>query len=562
MPETTVEAFCEYIAPGVWNSDDLLTWPPDVFAVVAGLLLKSGAYSHAVCNWQRTPDLPTWAKRLREVGDAWRVSPSNPPTDVREWYRIVIDQKASALFDICQAHDLCSALLQLCAAADEACRGVGCTLSAPYAAAPVSPSLDPKVVARQAFLEDASRQLAESALRLNVSTLCKRVPHTTVRVLPKLHTPQSGITIRSLTHNLALCPAGDVKAKWAECLSVKRHCLNLLLAPWPLKVTPAHFQSVDPKRAVLPDIAKGFGFFEYSPADEKPATGMRRLLSREEDTTLFKRLQQMLENAKEVVPTIDGVIFPELALTPGQYQQISEALMSEQPGIFLICGVRDNPSPSDKAAQNYLRFDIPFPLGPMSQRQDKHHRWRLDKRQIVQYGLGSSLDVAMNWWEHIGIATRELFFVVLDDWLTICPLICEDLARQDPIGELVRSVGPNLVIALLMDGPQLPSRWPARYATVLADDPGSSVLTLTSAGMTELCRPPNVSGTSRAIALWKDAKSGEAISIELPPGKEGVVLSLSRQFVNEWSADGRSDGGATGYPTLSGIHYVASDSLN
>jgi 5-methylcytosine-specific restriction enzyme A len=47
----------------------------------------------------------------------------------------------------------------------------------------------------------------------------------------------------------------------------------------------------------------------------------------------------------------------------------------------------------------------------------------------------------------------------------------------------MRSVGPNLVVALLMDGPQLTARWPARYASVLADDPGSSVLTLTSLGM-------------------------------------------------------------------------------
>lgn len=175
----------------------------------------------------------------------------------------------------------------------------------------------------------------------------------------------------------------------------------------------------------------------------------------------------------------------------------------------------------------------------------------------MQYGLGSCLDVASNWWEHISITNRELYFVVLDNWLTICPLICEDLARQDPVGELVRAVGPNLVIALLMDAPQLASRWPARYATVRADDPGSSVLTLTSLGMAELSRPPAGSVASKAIALWKDARSGEAISIELPKDKQGAVLSLSRVFVKEYAADGRNDGGATGYPTLTGVHYVS-----
>jgi hypothetical protein len=40
-----------------------------------------------------------------------------------------------------------------------------------------------------------------------------------------------------------------------------------------------------------------------------------------------------------------------------------------------------------------------------------------------------------------------------------------------------------MVVALLLDGPQLASRWTARYASMLLDDPGSAVLTLTSYGM-------------------------------------------------------------------------------
>lgn len=539
----TVEQFCEYIAPSVWSDPQLLTWPPDVFALVAALLLKSGAYAHAVSGWHRNVLLGEWTRSLKDIGREWREKLDDPPEQVRSWYEMLQQKKSASVQNLCGDGELCCTLIQLCAAADEACIGVGCTLPNPTGGA-------------QTFREQASKRLAETALTHGVSTLCKNVHHSTVRVLPKLHTPQSGITIRSLTHNLALCPAGDVKVKWAECLSEKRHCLNLLLAPWPLQAAPAHFQSVESGRAELPDLASGFGFFEYNPPDdEKPISGLQQLFRAEKDTTLFTQLRMLLQNARRAVSKIDGVVFPELALTVEQYNKISEALMAE--GIFLICGVRDNPRPGAKASQNYLRFDIPFSQGTMTHRQDKHHRWRLDKKQIVQYGLGSCLDVASNWWEHISIGNRELYFVVLDDWLTVCPLICEDLARQDPIGELVRAVGPNLVIALLMDGPQLPSRWPARYATVLADDPGSSVLTLTSVGMAELSRPPSINVSSRAIALWKDAKTGEAISIELPPNKEGVVLSLSRVFVKEYAADGRDDGGATGYPTLTGVHYVS-----
>ena len=106
-----------------------------------------------------------------------------------------------------------------------------------------------------------------------------------------------------------------------------------------------------------------------------------------------------------------------------------------------------------------------------------------------------------------------------------------------------------------MDGPQIGARWPARYATVLADDPGSSVLTFTSIGMCEFSRPPG-KPPSRAIALWKDAYSGEAVQIDLPPRADAVLLNLVRRMSEEWTADGRSDGKTAGYPALAGIHPV------
>ena len=146
-------------------------------------------------------------------------------------------------------------------------------------------------------------------------------------------------------------------------------------------------------------------------------------------------------------------------------------------------------------------------------------------------------------------------FFSLQPWLTIGVLICEDLARQDPVGDLMRSVGPNLVIALLMDGPQLATRWSARYATVLADDPGSSVLTLSSLGIVLLSKPFE-KPASRVVGLWKDYSSPKPVEIDLPPGKTGVVLSLTRQLREEFSADGRSDDKATSYLTLTGIHPI------
>jgi hypothetical protein len=203
---------------------------------------------------------------------------------------------------------------------------------------------------------------------------------------------------------------------------------------------------------------------------------------------------------------------------------------------------------------------VALPLGrrlAVAYDQPKHHRWRVDDAQIQQYGLGGQLDPARDWWEHIDIEKRELQFFSLNSWLNFCVLICEDLARQDPVGELLRAVGPNLVIALLMDGPQLEHRWPAKYATVLAEDPGSSVLTLTSLGMARLSRPPK-KPESRIVGLWKDA-SGPAVEIDLPKEAAGAVLCITRQMREEHTADGRSDRGQSGYLRMHGVHYVSLD---
>jgi hypothetical protein len=124
-------------------------------------------------------------------------------------------------------------------------------------------------------------------------------------------------------------------------------------------------------------------------------------------------------------------------------------------------------------------------------------------------------------------------------------MICEDLARVDPCQELLRAVGPNLVVALLMDAPQLATRWPARYATVLSDDPGSSVLTLTSRalmtrqhllGLRKSKRPKD-----RIVALWRDDHYGIARPLECPHDCHGVWLKLWSSRVVDISLDGRSD---------------------
>jgi hypothetical protein len=104
------------------------------------------------------------------------------------------------------------------------------------------------------------------------------------------------------------------------------------------------------------------------------------------------------------------------------------------------------------------------------------------------------------------IPRRSIDFVQFGQ-ITFCVLICEDLAQSDTLPEVLRRVGPTLIYAPLLDGPQITSRWAARYASVFADDPGSAVLTLTSFGMVERCQPVG-HNVAPVVALWKDPARG------------------------------------------------------
>jgi hypothetical protein len=120
--------------------------------------------------------------------------------------------------------------------------------------------------------------------------------------------------------------------------------------------------------------------------------------------------------------------------------------------------------------------------------------------------------------------------------MVLVALVCEDLAQNDEIAQLIRSVGPTGVNVGLLDGPQLTSRWSARYASVLADDPGSAVLTLSSFGMVQRSRPQGREA-SRVIALWKDPTGVREIPLE--PGAHAVLLTVSMDRATRYTADRR-----------------------
>jgi hypothetical protein len=494
-------------------------WPPDAFALAASILKRSGAYTEVANRWppQKYRDKKkTWHKAIERLSAEWRRQYARRPSwprQVDRWWTVILANSGRPLQTVAASRRLVVALVGVVAAADHACFGLGF------------------------FLFGRGDKVDDRAVR-NLSlnrTLCEAIHPSRATVLPKAHNPLTGITLRSLTHNLALWDRPEVSAIW-ETFPVQKatSALNVLLLPWPLKTSPKAFQPFTNRNALK--LPRGVRLFAYNLA---------------EAALDVDRAGRLIGAAEQLAGSVEAVIFPELCMTLKDFRNIVPFANQQ----LLIAGLAA-PATATHLGSNDVAVlvDSATAVRPPFI-QGKHHRWRLDLTQIDQYGIGHRLDGKDVWWEAIEVKARQCNFFA-NDWMTFCVLICEDLARQDPVAELVRSVGPTLVIALLLDGPQIPERWPARYATVLAEDPRSSVLTLTSAGLVDLARC-QYGGGPRSIGLWKDAYSG-ARQIVLEPGAEGVLLRLTATNATEWTIDGRSDGGSTGYLRLTGIAQVGS----
>ncbi|WP_052549835.1 hypothetical protein [Enhygromyxa salina] len=569
--KTIGEAWREIAGERAWQLRP--AWPPDVFAFTSVVLADSGAYRlvispHSEASEHQWPpdlgpqqldgaydDVPRrrrrgasthdhaelrrarWQAHLEYTSRAWRGfaetqerrrtpsggrpspgieadrengPPSGPGSTIEALCRLLeanFDAPVAGLAEP-EAWPLCQAMLELHAHADVASAGFGVPGSC------AEPGIGMR--ARQALL-----------YRGTVSDFGT----DRIRVLPKLRTPQTGLTIRSLSHNLAI-DRSEVKVNWQTSTMLlpgeRAHELNLLIIPWPYTVEAEDFRASSIADTVVDPRA--FGFFEYEPTQRfDPA---RNLLA-------------VVSAAERQVGRMSAVVLPESSINEEEVDA-AEAALGDRVGFFLA-GVRAH-------RRNYAYLGVRHPSHLARYDQDKHHRWRLDAAQIAQYGLGQSLDAGRLWWEPMRVRPREINFVCANPWLCMAPLICEDLARPDPVADVIRAVGPNLVIALLMDGPQLSARWPGRYASVLADDPGSSILTVTSLGMALRSVPPGMT-PRRTVALWKDPAEG-AREIDLEPGADAVVVTIAAEFVEEFTADGRSDHGAAVRLVLTGVQQV------
>jgi len=507
-----------YAATGAPITDRLLEWPPDVFALTNVVLARAEAFRYVLSRAGEWPPrhFDDWPRAVTEAArgwSAWAEDRTRPLPDLVAAEFAVVREGADVPLEhvaIEPDHRLCEALLTLHAIADEACAGLGVALDTCDAEGCVYRARGRELLARTGSLA--------------------RIDARLLRVLPKVISPPMG----RLTFSRYACVQGPgITARWHKVPARHRgtdrrsEYATMLLLPWPLHVQASDFHIVE---GSVQRLAKDpYGFFEFAPAE-----GL--------DLDLLDRV---LVAARAEAGSVDVVLLPESAIGEAQIGEL-ETLLDGHGVISLLTGVRQSTLQPGQFPNNWLHlgFNPRLEKGGSVQsegrepwlhlRQNKHHRWSLDESQIEQYHLGATLHPHFRWWEAMDVPRKAIQFVEVAE-LVLTSLVCEDLAHNDEIAQLIRSVGPTCVINLLLDGPQLTSRWTARYASVLADDPGSAVLTLTSYGMVERSRPHGRDG-SRVIGLWKDPTRGVR-EIPLDSDAQGVLLTVCMDRATRYSAD-------------------------
>lgn len=359
-----------------------------------------------------------------------------------------------------------------------------------------------------------------------------------IAVHPKGRVTSVGCSIRNLSRNLAATgPLGVVRCNWQQlpgpCKIEDEEALNILLLPVPYSLRASDFEVISP------------GSFEVR----------QRWL---DDPHFQEKILDLVKRATEEAD-VHGIVFPELALNFKAFVKLLSPLFEATGGKlkFVISG--SSTDCNDKPGNMVLTALWEGNCGSSNTNdlkrvryfsQRKHQRWRLDAGQVANYAIGSRLSPARDWWENHEIGRRELNFFQLRGDTVFSTLICEDMARNDPCHDIIRSIAPNLVFALLMDGPQLGFRWPARYAGSLADDPGCTVLSFTSFGLVGRSNNQSPDRKSNAVGLLRDSVGG-CHEIQLPEGKDGVIVTLSCERAKDKTIDDRSTRHASSWKFVS-----------
>lgn len=567
-------------SPDAWKLPP--NWPPDLFGVMAYLIEQAGAYHHLTPGAASigTPAFEiVISKKQREAmkKDAaeWRSSATHVSKNIQKAWSNIINSKRSVGAGRTKNKKGLPAwwedAIMLAAYADETCvhighAGMGSGASPDgFVANWVKVIVD--TIANQEIKASAGGKKGESTpehVRISEGpfSICLAASEDIFCVLPKGRTPDIGCTIRSLSQNLSLHPAsGVLQTGWRQVpLSdlgpPDKTPFNCLFIPFPYEINPSSFK-------VTPG-GKNWNWFEL---EQKwlPTSGgaVKKFL---------KFIDGLVDEANSACGAgvkINTILFPEYSLTWDLHDKIVDHIQSQRDKCqksgkecryssfeFLISGASES-CVGDKGNFVLTTQIVDSYDGAVKRKtavstsRTKHHRWQITPYQITSYGLEEGFEnpdpdtdePLPAYWEKIDIPRRRIHTNQFRNESILATLICEDLARAEPVHKYVRAVGPNIIFVLLMDGCQIASRWPARYAMGLAEDPGSAVVTLTSRGLVALSNKQRTLDDDKNEPNWNVGLSrnpgGTPKALDCPPGKQAVLMTFRAKNSEELTIDGR-----------------------
>jgi hypothetical protein len=522
MPEAVVPQLIERLLPpgsSAASSPHSVSvpprWPPDLFAVCASILLKTGGYwrlrsrpalrrilertyldpliaAYGAFDLENRIDADLSNSQKKEIVALWRTLLEERSVD----FAVVADGTIEAA-------------LTLLLVADGACEGVGrANSNHPFATL---------------IRDEHQRLLAQGRNELPHPhrSICRNVPLADARVLPKTLTPQLGQTVRILSDHLSLIDSREVETTWyfaeePDQTNTNLSELNLLLVPFPYQIDGECFYPTNQSPIkILGQPRHEFQIDQLWLRDLNGGEGLLPFLS------------NLVKEAERAGEKVHGIVLPEQAISHQAANALADWLVATHPQLrFFVAGVGGLRNENGHILPvNACHVSI-FVSGKTQLRwtQTKHHQWRLDRLQIEKYQLIDRLNPDHGWWESFDVS-RECYFCSLNGGFAMTTLICEDLSRVEPTLHVIRAVGPNLVIALLMDDSQIRSRWSGACAWALAEDPGSSVLTLTSLGLIARSTYRDTKKPA-SIALWQ-SRTPPTEEVVMPWDCQAVLLKLS-----------------------------------
>lgn len=571
-------------------------FPPDVFAAAAHLLEASGGYQYIVAPFEpRAPagrngvyTPPTRAPSSADVADwvqtgrRWGTNQLALPLVQSKWDELLHHGPRELVVSPRQNEEpptwwaIAHALLVI---ADEACESVGymgfneSSAERRWCNKVIAHIFDQKTLRDPIAPVDHPGDGAGHISRHVALDSISRVDRQVARVLPKGRTTDIGCNMRTLSHNLTLLPPhGRGNAYWhrpdRNNAADSSSTLNLLVVPFPFSIPDGSFVGYEAEPG---PAGERWGRFDIQ---QKWLTSHGSSRSTKESRESFSAfVDHLIATATRLGTPINGVLLPEYALDWNTYDHLVRHLRDGRPDLeIIISGLSED---CQRRVGNTVASTVMINNANEGRRQAltstrrKQHRWRIDAPQIAAYGLAADLDPAVLWWEHLDVGERVLHVDLFRSRSTFTAVICEDLARVEPGLSLLRALGVNLVFALLMDGPQAKGRWPGTYATALADDPGSSVLSITSTGLVDRSNANFAGKGRRIIGLWKNRPEGGAarpatgnarrdrlqehartrgatIELELNDGA-ALVVKLEAASAQEITLDGRRNDDTTAW---------------